>query len=127
MNENIKKRFEVHKLEGKGTRRIATPKIALDDKGKPELNDKGKVTLLGGFEYKDMEVDAGWMVYFPNGSSIHIWTKDEMERQGFLLPTEYIDMNTGDTVPMPSNMSLKDRSEQKERVTKSTKVHHVNN
>ena len=125
MSENIKKRFEAHKLEGKGMRRIATPKIKLDGDGKPVLNDKGNSVLLGGFDYKDTEVDAGWMVYFPNGSSIHIWTQEEMERQGFLTDPDLVDMDTGDAVEPTAPTSLKDLSERKEQTTKSTRNAHT--
>jgi len=126
MNENIKPRFEVHKLEGKGNRRIATPNIKKDEKGKPILNKDGNSILLGGFTYEDIEVDAGWMVYFPNGSSIHVWTEEEMLRQNFLTDPDLVNMETGDLMGKAPNQSLKSRSEQKERVTKSSNVHHVN-
>ncbi len=114
MNENVRPRFEVHKLEGKGNRNIATPKT----------NKKGD--LIGGFEYNDIEVDAGWMVYFPNGSSIHVWTEEEMVRQGFMQDPDLVNMETGDLMGKANTTSLKARSEQKERVTKSSTVHHVN-
>ena len=58
----VKPRFEVHKLEGTGTRRIASPTVQLDEKGKPVLDKDGQSKLLGGFTYEDKEVDAGWMV-----------------------------------------------------------------
>jgi len=109
MSENVKARFEVHKLEGKGMRNIASPKA--DKEGK----------LLGGFEYEDIEVDAGWMVYFPNGSSIHVWTEEEMTRQGFLNAPTMVNMETGDDMGTASQASLKSLSEQKERVTKSSR------
>jgi len=107
---NLKPRFEVHKLEGKTTRRIASPKT--DKEGK----------LIGGFEYEDKEVDAGWMVYFPSGSSIRIWTEEELERQGFNEDPTLVNMETGDeTAPMGSS-SLKSRSEQKNARSKSSMV-----
>ena len=113
MTEKIKPRFEVHKLEGQAKRRIASPKA--DKEGK----------LLGGFDFDDKEVDAGWMVYFPTGASIHVWTKEEMERQGFLDPAHLVNMETGDDMGTASDTSLRARSEQKLRVTRNTKVHHV--
>ena len=115
MNANVKPRFEVHKLEGTAIRTIATPKTSKDGK------------LLGGFDYEDTEVDAGWMVYFPSGSSIRIWTEEEMQRQGFLSDPHLVNMETGDDMGPTTDTSLKSRSEQKERVTKSSKVHHVTN
>jgi hypothetical protein len=113
MNANVKPRFEVHKLDGKGIRSIAKPKT--DKKG----------TLLGGFEYEDTEVDAGWMVYFPNGSSIRVWTEEEMKRQGFLDAPTMVNMENGDELGTMQNTSLRARSEQKEIVTRSSKVHHA--
>tara|TARA_R100000789_G_scaffold86428_1_gene82580 strand:+ start:4109 stop:4456 length:348 start_codon:yes stop_codon:yes gene_type:complete len=114
MNTNIKPRFEVHKLDGTAKKTIVSPKT--DKKGK----------LLGGFDYEEVEVDAGWMVYFPNGSSIRVWTKEEMERQGFLRDPNLVNMETGDDMGPATNTSLKVRSEQKEIVTKSSQVHHTN-
>ena len=115
MSRTVRPRFEVHKLKGKGVRHIASPKT--DKEGK----------LLGGFEYEDKEVPAGWMVYFPNGSSVHIWTEEEMERCGFLADPTLIDMESGEEVPQAAPQSLKSRSEQKETVTVSNKAHaHVN-
>ena len=109
---NIKPRYEVHKLDGMTTRRIAKPKT--DKEGK----------LLGGFEYEDVEVDAGWMVYFPAGSSIRIWTKEEMERQGFLDPAHLINMENGDDMGVMQSANLRRHSEQKEHVTRSSKARH---
>jgi len=124
MSQNIKPKFEVHKLEGKDIRRIARSKVQLDEKGKVVLKDNHPI-LLGGFEYEDREVDAGWMVYFPSGSSIRVWTEEEMVRQGFLLPPHLVNMENGDDMGVVQNTSLKSRSEQKEQVTKSSKVHHT--
>jgi hypothetical protein len=110
MNENIKPRFEVHKLDGKKHRRVAKPKT--DKQGK----------LIGGFDFEDIEQDAGWMVYFPNGASIHIWTQEEMERQGFLSAPTLVDMETGDDIGPAVSASLKSRSEQISNRTKSSKA-----
>jgi len=114
---NVKPKFEVHKLEGKTIRSVANPKVD------PKRKDKnGNPVLLGGFDYEDKEVDAGWMVYFPSGSSIRIWTKEEMVRQGFLRPSPLVDMDTGDTVAPEENVSLKEHSERKTSRTRTSKV-----
>ena len=105
-----KARFEVEKLKGKRTRTVA----------EPNTNDKG--VLLGGFTYTEIEHDAGWMVYFPNGASIHIWTKDEMERQNFLTAPGLVDMESDEEERSPA--SLKARSEQKTNASKND-VHHT--
>lgn len=117
MVQNVKPKFEVHKLEGKAVRRIAKPKAD------PKRKDKeGNPVLLGGFDYVNEEVDAGWMVYFPSGSSIRIWTKEEMERQGFLRSAPLVDMDTGDAVAPQDEVSLKEHSERKTHRSKSSKV-----
>ncbi len=109
---NVKKRFEIEQLEGKRMRKIA----------KPKTNDKG--ALLGGFDYEDTEVDAGWMVYLPSGASMHVWTQEEMERQGFLAPAGLVDMETGEEAEDRTPRSLKSRSEEKSN--KNAKgVHHT--
>ena len=110
---NVKPKFEIEKLTGMRTRKIAKPKT--DQAGK----------LLGGFEYEDTEVDAGWMVYFPSGASIHVWTKEEMERQEFLRPPTLIDMETGDDVGTIPNTSLKAEAERiasRPRTTKAAQI-----
>ena len=106
---NLKPRFEVHKLEGKAMRRIASPKK--DKKG----------TLLGGFDYEEVEHDAGWMVYFPSGSSIRIWTKEELQRQGFDESPTLVNMETGDETAPMSSTSLKAKSEQKNARSRSSR------
>lgn len=114
---NVKPKFEIDKLPGTKSRRIATPKMD------PEKKDKhGNPKLLGGFDYVEKEVDAGWMVYFPSGSSIHVWTREEMERQGFLAPPELVDMDTGDSVAPTPEVSLKKHSERKTHRTRSSKA-----
>jgi len=70
---------------------------------------KGLYKVISGME-KDIEQDAGWMVYFPSGASIHVWTKEEMERQGFLRNPSLVNMDTGDEVGPMSDTSLKSRA-----------------
>jgi hypothetical protein len=110
MNENIKPRYEVHKLEGTKPRRFAVPKTDKDGK------------LIGGFDYDEKEVDAGWMVYFPSGASVHVWTEEEMDRQGFLNRPSLVNMETGDDVGQMSDTSLKSKSEQVSNRSRSSKV-----
>jgi len=112
MTENIKPRFEVHKLKGKRNRKFVSPKIERDAKGEPVLNKEGNNKLLGGFDEIEESVNAGWMVYFPNGASVHVWTEEEMKRQGFLNEPSLVNMDTGDDMGAASGQSLKSRSEQ---------------
>jgi hypothetical protein len=97
----IRPRYEVHKLDGKVDRTIT--KQLVDDDGKP----------TGGFETEVIKEEAGWMVYFPAGSSIRIRTQAEMERLGFDKPPELVDMESGDVVGSTGTTSLKARVEQK--------------
>ena len=120
----VKPRFEAHKLEGKAFRRICTPKTKKHPTTGKVMLDKDDIPILaGGFEYEDLEVDAGWMVYLPNGSSVHIWTKEEMERQGFDLEPTLVNMETGDTVSRVEVGNLKKRSEQMSATKRN--VHHT--
>lgn len=105
-------RFEIEELQGKRKKTVAKPKV--DDDGK----------LIGGFDYEEIEVDAGWMVYFPHGASIHIWTRSEMERQGFLKHAGLINLETGDAVEETKPVSLKEKSKQI-TASKSELVHHT--
>ena len=116
----VKPRFQIEKLPGKGTRRVANPRVD------PKRKDKdGNPVLLGGFEYEDLEVDAGWMVYFPSGSSIHVWTEEEMERQGFLRDPTNVDMETGYDAGPSASTDFKAKSEQLSARSKSSRPAHT--
>jgi len=98
---NIKPRYEVHKLPGTATRIFCD--IRADDKGKN----------LGGFDFTEKEVDAGFMVYLPNGSSFRCWDQDELEKLDLNEPARLIDMESGDDMGTSSVGSLKTNSERK--------------
>ena len=97
---NIKPRYEVHKLDGKRTRRICIPRV--DDDGKP----------IGGFDYKEKEVDAGYMVYVPSRASIRVRDEAHLKELGFDVDAELVDMDSGDVVGKSSHGSLRSKSEQ---------------
>jgi hypothetical protein len=122
MDQIIKPRFEIHKIEGKRMRPVVTSKVKLDKKGEPVLNKEGNKILLGGFDHTEIEVDAGWDVYFPCGSHVHIWTQEEMERQGFLQNPTLVNMETGDEVGPMADTSFKARAEQVANRGKSSRV-----
>ena len=98
--QNIKPRFEVHKIEGKVS--YTTYKMKTDDEGKP----------IGGFEPTTVKEPGGYMVYFPTGASIRVRTEKELIAMGFSKDPELVDMDTGDVVEQPTPVSLKTRSEQ---------------
>ena len=97
---NIKPRFEVHKLDGTRTRRICIPRV--DEEGKP----------LGGFDYEDKKVDAGFMVYVPSGASIRVRDEAHLKELGLHVDAELVDMDSGDVVGKAGHGSLRSKSEQ---------------
>ena len=132
---DIKKKFETHKLgkgdrgvndEGLMERKVIKSKVKLDDKGKVMKNKEGNPVLLGGFDESIILVDPGWMVYFPHGASVHIWTEEDMIRQGFLSDPALVNMETGDEVAPMGDTSLRARSEQmssrNDRSSKSAQI-----
>lgn len=94
MQQGAKPRYEVHSLPGKVLR---------------DVNVFDKKT--NGFVSKQVEESGGFMVYFPNGSSIRCRNEEHLKQLGFDKPAPYIDMETGDTVAPPIG-NLKARSEQ---------------
>ena len=92
----LKRRYEVEKLEGTRQREII------------EISKKD-----GSFVKKMVQEPAGYMVYFPNGSSVRIRTEEELEKQGFDKPASLVDMDSGETSRTPEG-SLKAHSEQKQ-------------
>jgi hypothetical protein len=93
----IKPKYEIHKLHGTANRRIANP------------------LETGGFDYEDKEVDAGYMVYFPNGSSIRCWDEKHLASYDFHLDkaVALVDMDTGDEMGQVGTGSLKQNAERK--------------
>ncbi len=91
---DIRPRFEVHELEGEV------------DRVKFNKDESGKLVKV------IVKEPAGWMVYFPNGSSIRVRTLAEMQRCGFMEPSPLVDMESGDIVPQQQVDVLKRRSEQ---------------
>ena len=88
MQQNIKPQYIVQKLEGKRKHTIASP------------SDKG------GFDYKEIEEPAGYMVFSPSGSSIRVRTDDELKRLGFDSPANLVDMESGEIVGSMKDMSF---------------------
>jgi hypothetical protein len=84
----IKPQYIVQKLDGKRKRTVASP------------------AKKGGFDYKEVEEPAGYMVFFPSGSSIRIRTDDELKRLGFDSPANLVDMESGEVVGSMKDMSF---------------------
>tara|TARA_Y100000310_G_C20647798_1_gene797624 strand:- start:352 stop:681 length:330 start_codon:yes stop_codon:yes gene_type:complete len=84
----IKPQYIVQKLDGKRKRTIASP------------------TEKGGFDYNEIEEPAGYMVFFPSGSSIRVRTDDELKRLGFDSPANLVDMESGEIVGSMKDMSF---------------------
>lgn len=112
---NIKKAFQVRELEGKHTR------LVYDYEEKK--NDKGKM-VRQRTETK-VEVDNGWMVFFPNGSSLHVISMSEMERLGFavngrVMGAKLVDIESGEVVGS-DDTDLERLSDQKTSKSRSRK------
>lgn len=84
----IKPQYIVQKLNGKRKHTIASP------------------AKKGGFDYKEVEEPAGYMVFFPSGSSIRVRTDDELKRLGFDSPANLVDMESGEIVGSMKDMSF---------------------
>lgn len=64
---------------------------------------------------KTVKENMGYMVYFPTGASMHVRTKEELNRLGFNTPAELIDLENGEVVGSTGQHSLERLSEQKTR------------
>lgn len=94
MDTEIRPRFEVHPLEGE----VEREKFSKDKEGK----------LIK----KTFKEPGGFMVYFPNGASMRVRTKEELERLGFAEPAPLVDMQTGEIIPQQQTDALRRRSDQ---------------
>lgn len=72
------------------------------------------------FDKKDMK--CGYMVYFPQGHSIHVRTKEELKRLGFDRQAGLIDMESGEEVPVSMNRSLKEHVIRKTKPTRGART-----
>ena len=99
---NIKKAFQVRALEGTHTRKVFDYELIKNAKGK-EVRQRTET---------DVEVDNGWMVFFPNGSSIHVTTMAEMQRLGFadsngrVYGAALVDMESGEVVGKSEDLDV---------------------
>jgi hypothetical protein len=109
----IKPRYQVKKLDGTYLRHIAVYVPVLDEDG----NKTGR-----RLEYEEREVPRGWMVFFPNGSSVHIETEAELKRMGYDKPPTLVDLETGDDIDDGSSMDLEKDVQRKTRSTRHSNV-----
>jgi len=108
MKQEIKPRFQTKKLEGTYLKHIAVYVPILDEDG----------TKTGRrLEYEEREVPRGWMVYFPQGTSIHVETEAELKRMGYDKNPAFVDLESGDEV---DNFADHDLERDVARRTKST-------
>lgn len=98
---NVMPKYQVEKLEGTFTRTIA------------KFNDE-----THRLEYEEVECDRGWMIYFPQGHSMHITNEVEMHRLGYTDGPGMVDMETGDDVTQMRQPSPKEIVGRRTRETK---------
>lgn len=106
----IRKRFQTKKLDGTYIKHQAVYVPVLDEDG----NKTGQRRL----EFKEVELERGWMVYFPNGASIHIAREDELKRLGFDKEPDLVDLETGDVIGQGASMDLEHHVERKTKNTR---------
>lgn len=87
---NVMQRFEVEPVDGKKNTSVAT-------------YNKEK----GGFDYTVEKKDFGYMVYFPQGHSIRVSTKEELRRLGFDRQPGLVNMEDGEEVQPDMSLSPK--------------------
>ena len=73
--------YEVEKLDGTRMHTIKVPRYDKNKKG-----DK----VLAGFDSKEVEIEAGYMVYFRRGHSVRL-TEEQLTEGGFDKPAALID------------------------------------
>lgn len=111
---SIKRRFQTKKLDGTYIKQVAMYVATLDEDG----NKTGAKRL----EYKEIEADRGWMVYFPNGASIHIASEEELKRMGYDKEPELVDLDTGEVVGGGESLDLERHVERKTKTTRHSNL-----
>lgn len=71
-----------------------------------------------GLSYAKKKAAKGFMVYFPQGHSIHVPNEKELKRLGFHRSANMVDMVTGEEIPA-MNMSLKERVARKTKESRN--------
>lgn len=111
---SIKRRFQTKKLEGTYIKQKAMYVPILDEEG----NKTGSKRL----EYQEIEADRGWMVFFPNGASIHIASEDELKRMGYDKEPALVDLDTGEVVGDGASLDLERHVERKTKTTRHSNL-----
>ncbi len=89
MSEQFLKRFEIEELKGKLKKCVYLYEVTKD-----KITDR----IMRKRVKKEVEVDAGYMVYTSRGSSIHFWNKKDLISAGFGNASETVDMDSGDII-----------------------------
>jgi len=111
---NIKPAFQVEKLEGTFTRTVM---VIEEDVRKVGPNQDKSLIIRKLVPKKEQYQDA-YMIYFPQGHSIHVASDDveQLQRIGVFNKPDYVDMNTGEVVPVNLDLSPKEIVERKTHV-----------
>ncbi len=117
---DIKPKYEVHKANGTFKRVYYKVIYKTDDKGKTLLDKDGNKIYLN-LEQFEKEEDRGFMVYFPDGHSIHVRNENKLKELGFNKPANFVDMETGEEVDQPLAISLKELSARKTQPSRTGK------
>ena len=100
---NVENAYEVEKLPGKAKVTICTiERVAI-----PGSEGKTRPQIVK----KEIEQDAGYMVYCARGHSFRVKNEKELHELELVGPAPIVDLDTGDIVAAP-RLSLKSRSKQ---------------
>lgn len=106
-NMDIKPRFEVEKITGKFYRTV----MKIDEDVREITGASGVTRKVVTRNMKPVreEYTEAYMVYFPQGHSIRVAADDEeqLRRLGILEPQPFVDMNSGEIVPVGAQQTLK--------------------
>lgn len=90
---NVRKVYEIEAYTGQHVVEEFHRVPLLDEEGQHVTNDKGRKQYT--FEPRKRTVTGGWMVYLPQGHSLYVETKEQLERLGLTSESGLVDMNTG--------------------------------
>ncbi len=90
---NVKKVYEIEEYKGSHEVVEYHRVPVLDEDGKPIVDNNGRRKYT--FEERPRTVKGGWMVYLPQGHSLYVETREQLERLHLTSESGLVDMNTG--------------------------------
>lgn len=115
---DIKPAFQVEKLEGKFVRTV----MVIEEDVRKVGPNQDKSLIIRKLVPQKQEYEGAYMIYFPQGHSIHVAADDleQLQRIGVHERPGYVDMNTGEVIPDQISLSPKEIVERKTHQRRST-------